>query len=88
VRAALATAPVEQLTLSFGSARDVAAVACLPHLRRLVLDGFAQPFALEGLAPLRTAPKLEALHLRWTIEFPVAQVRALLPRLAVTSHGY
>jgi hypothetical protein len=88
VRTALAGTRVERLTLQFAEVDDIAAVATLPHLRRLVIDGFSKPVRTTDLAPLRAAPRLAELHLRWTMDAPRAEVSALLPGVTVTTHGY
>jgi hypothetical protein len=98
VRVVLPVMPLDTLTLSRppvlavgadvarATADDVACAAGLPHLRRLVLDGCQ--LRLADLEPLRRAPKLAQLHLRWTLQLKADEVRALLPGVVVTTHGY
>lgn len=90
VRDAIAKLPLVSFTSRAGRQEDLALVAQLPGLRRVVLDDCAR--TIDDLEPLTRVPNLLELGLgagrgnppRFTSE----EVRALLPNVTVTARGF
>lgn len=84
LREALRGAPLTSLWLE-RSRGDVEFAATMPELEDLTLDSCDA--RIEDLQPLARSAKLRSLTLRWTTGAALADVRALLPKVTVVTHG-